>query len=80
MDVTHTNKAPADIDAKNKQALLDFMNEANKSVPSERVTPKKVDLFYFINVNVNIDEKTEDKPKSSFSSKPTPPAEKIVSA
>ena len=80
VNVTHTNKAPADIDAKKKQALLDFMNEANKSVPSERVTPKKVDLFDFINVNVNIDEKTEDKPKSSFSSKPTPPAEKIVSA
>ena len=80
VDVTHTNKAPADIDAKNKQALLDFMNEANKSVPSERVTPKKADLFDFINVNVNIAERTEDKPKSSFSSKPTPPVVKIVSA
>ena len=76
LDATQTNKAPAGIDAKKKQVLLDFMNEANKSFPSERVTPKKTDLFDFI--NVNIADSSKDKPNSSSSSKATPPVKKIV--
>ncbi len=73
---TQSNKAPADMDAQQKQSLLDFMNEANKSVPKERVTPKKSDLFDL--VNLNIADSTKDEPKPSFSSKQTPPAKKIV--
>ena len=77
MDVTQTKKAPAGIDAKKKQVLLDFMNEANKSFPnSEKVSPKKTDLFDFI--NVNIADSTKVKPNPSSSSKATPPVKKIV--
>jgi hypothetical protein len=75
MDVTQTKMAPAGIDAKKKQVLLDFMNEANKSFPSEKVTPKKTDLFDFI---INIADSTKDKPNPSSSSKATPPVKKIV--
>ena len=76
MDVTQTKKASAGIDAKKKQVLLDFMNEANKSFPKEGLTPKKTDLFDFI--NVNIAGSTKDKPNPSSSSKATPPVKKIV--
>ncbi len=74
--VTKSNKAPAGIDAKQKQSLLDFMNEANKSVLSERVKPKRADLFNFNNLNVA--DSTKDKENASLSSGATPPAKKIV--
>ena len=76
MDVTQSDEKSAGIDAKKKQALVNFMNEANKSVPSERVTPKKADLFDFI--NVNIADSTKDKANPSSSSKPTLQVEKVV--
>lgn len=66
-----------DIDAKNKQGLLGFMNEADNSIPSEQVTPKKAVLFDFINDD-NTADSTGDKPDSSISIKPIPSAEKIV--
>lgn len=74
--VTQSNKAPADIDTQNKQSVLDFTNKANESVPKERSTPKKTGLGDFN--NHNIADSTKDKAKSSFSSKPTPPAKNTV--
>ncbi len=73
--VTKSNKTPAGIDAKQKRSLLDFMNEANKSVPKERF-PKKTDLFNFNNLNVA--DSTKDKENASLSSDATPPPKKPV--
>ncbi len=66
-----------DIDEKNKQGLLSFMNEADNSIRSEQVTPKKAVLCDFINDD-NIADSTGDKSDSSVSIQPIPLGKKIV--